>query len=172
MAHSVELLLDPATDAVVRAEWTALADAGLPSLALHTSPTNRPHVTLTAAAHIDAGADADLTDLATRLPMPCLLGAPMVFGRGTVTLVRLAVPSAELLEFQRSVSETVAAQLTSGSYLHTQPGRWTPHVTLCRRLPAEQLPTALGVIAARSIEGEFAALRRWDGDARVDHLLS
>jgi hypothetical protein len=172
MAHSVELLLGPDTDSAVRAEWAALAEAGLPSLALHGSPTNRPHVTLTAAARIDVGADADLAGLADRLPVPCLLGAPVVFGRGTVTLVRLAVPSAALLEFQRAVSEVVAPHIPSGAYPHTEPGRWTPHVTLCRRLPAAQLPAALDVIAARSIEGEFAALRRWDGDARVDHVLS
>lgn len=172
MAHSVELVFDPATDAVVRGEWAALSDAGLPSLAHHLSPTNRPHVTLVAAERIAAGADGALARLAERLPFRCVLGAPVVFGRGSVTLVRSVVPSAELLEFHRRVLEVVAPQILSGAFPHTLPGRWTPHVTLCRRLPAEQLPAALDVIAAQSIDGTCDELRRWDGDAREDHLLT
>ena len=172
MAHSVELLLDPAADAAVRAEWAALAAAGLPSLANHRSPTNRPHVTLTAAARIDPAADGDLAALAERLPIPCLLGALVVFGRGTVTLVRSVVPSADLLDFHRVLSDSVAPHLPSGAYPHTEPGHWTAHVTLCRRLPADRLPAALDVVAPQSIEGEFAALRRWDGDVKADYLLS
>jgi hypothetical protein len=172
MAHSVELLLDPAADAAVRAEWAALADAGLPSLAAHRSPTNRPHVTLTAAARIGPAADGDLAALAERLPIPCLLGALVVFGRSTVTLVRSVVPSVELLDFHRVVSDVVAPHLPSGAYPHTEPGHWTAHVTLCRRLRADLVPAALGVIVPQSIEGAFAALRRWDGDAKTDHPLS
>lgn len=172
MAHSIELLLNPDIDSEVRREWAALVDAGVPSLAQHRSPTNRPHTTLTAAERIAPNADEPLAALAERLPIPCRLGAPVVFGRGTVTLVRLVVPSAELLEFHRCVTELVAPQVPSGSYPHTLPGRWTPHVTLCRRLPMGQLPAALDVIAAQTLEGSFSALRRWDGDARVDHLLT
>jgi hypothetical protein len=44
--HSVEPLLDAATDAAVRLEWTTLAEAGLPSLATHRGSGNAPHVTL------------------------------------------------------------------------------------------------------------------------------
>lgn len=31
MAHSIELLLDPDSDAQIRSIWSALAEAGLPS---------------------------------------------------------------------------------------------------------------------------------------------
>ena len=172
MAHSVELLPDPDTDALVRGEWAALVDAGLPSLANHRSPTNRPHVTLVAAERIAAAADGALAGLAERLPLPCRLGAPVVFGRGSVTLVRSVVPSAELLEFQRRVVNVLAPLALSGEFPHTLPGQWTPHVTLCRRLPAERLPAALDVIAAHTIVGTFDGLRRWDGDAKEDHLLT
>jgi hypothetical protein len=48
VVQTVELLLDEALEAQVLAQWRALADAGLPSQALHTGPANRPHVTLTA----------------------------------------------------------------------------------------------------------------------------
>lgn len=171
MAHSVELLFDPDTDAAIRRQWTALAAAGLPSLAHHRSPTNRPHVTLTAAQRIGPAADGALAGLAGLLPIPCVIGALVVFGRQKVSLVRLVLPSQDLLELHRSVSERVVPQTSSGAYPHTLPGDWTPHVSLCRRLPAEQLPAALDVIVAESIEGTLVGLRRWDGDARVDHLL-
>lgn len=172
MAHSVELLFDPDTDAALRRQWAALAGAGLPSLAHHRSPTNRPHVTMTAAQRIDSDVDGALAGLADRLPIPCVIGATVVFGRGRVSLVRLVLPSRELLEIHRSVSEIVAPHVPSGTFSHTLPGQWTSHVTLCRRLPAEQLPAALELIAAESLEGSLAGLRRWDGDARVDHVLA
>lgn len=172
MTHSVELLLDPDADAAIRRDWAALADAGLPSLAHHRSPTNRPHVTLIAAERIAPDADGALAELAARLPMLCRIGAPVVFGRGTVTLVRMVVPSAELLEFHGGVAELVAPHVPSGAYPHTRPGDWTPHVTLCRRLPVDQLAAALDLVAPQTVGGAFSALRRWDGDARVDHLLT
>ncbi|MGV0802617.1 2'-5' RNA ligase family protein, partial [Mycolicibacterium elephantis] len=45
MVHSVELVFDPATEAVIRDIWDALRDAGIPSQA----PASRPHATLTVA---------------------------------------------------------------------------------------------------------------------------
>ncbi|PPF78709.1 hypothetical protein C5B96_14315 [Subtercola sp. Z020] len=49
---SLELLLDAATDARIRAEWTALVDADLPSQARHTGASNAPHITLLAAQSV------------------------------------------------------------------------------------------------------------------------
>ncbi|MFD6820552.1 hypothetical protein ACFWC5_09265 [Streptomyces sp. NPDC060085] len=40
--RTVEVLLDEAADLSVREAWLRLADAGLPSQALHPSPTNSP----------------------------------------------------------------------------------------------------------------------------------
>lgn len=171
MAHSVELLFDPPTEAAVVRDWTALADAGLPSQAQHRSPTNRPHVTLTVGERIDAAVDATLWEPARQLPLDCLIGAPMVFGRKTLTLVRLIVPAAGLLRLHESVDSICASHLTPEAYQHARPGRWTPHVTLCRRLAPADLPAALEAISADGIVGTFAGLRRWDGDARLDTLI-
>lgn len=168
MAHSIELLFDEATEAAVRRDWTALAQAGLPSQGRHPSPTNRPHVTLAVSNHIDPAVDAELTELAHRLPLSCRIGAAMVFGRTALTLVRLIVPSAALLDLHAGVAVISAPHQTPGPFAHSQPSHWTPHVTLCRRLPARDLPAALEVIGADDLDGTFAALRRWDGDARVD----
>ena len=43
---SVEILLDPVSEAAVRAQWMRLVEAGLPSAGRQTAPSNRPHITL------------------------------------------------------------------------------------------------------------------------------
>ena len=171
MAHSVELLFDQHTEAVIVREWTALADAGLPSQAHHRSPTNRPHVTLIAAKRIEPAVDAALWEPARQLPLDCLIGAPMIFGRTALTLARLIVPAAGLLRLHESVDAICAPHLSGEAFPHVRPRRWTPHVTLCRRLLPSDLPAALEAIGADGIVGTFAGLRRWDGDARVDTLI-
>ncbi|MBJ7338465.1 2'-5' RNA ligase family protein [Mycolicibacterium sp.] len=172
MAHSVELLFDQGTEAAIRQQWTALAEAGLPSQARHTSPSNRPHVTLVAAGHIDPGVDAALEEAARRLPLDCLVGAPLVFGRTSLTLARLLVPSGGLLRLHESVDASCAPHLPSEPFAHLRPGCWTPHVTLARRLSPANLPAALEAIDVAEVAGTFAGLRRWDGDARVDTLIA
>ena len=171
-AHSVELLFDPPTEAAVLRDWTALADAGLPSQAHHRSPSNRPHVTLTVGQRIDPAADAGLWEPARQLPLDCLIGAPMIFGRRTLTLVRLIVPAAALLRLHESVDAICAPYVSPEAYEHARIGRWTPHVTLARRLAPSDVAPALEVIGPDVTAGAFAALRRWDGDARVDTLIA
>lgn len=173
MVHSVELTLDAGADAAVRDIWQALAAAGVPSQAGHRSPTNRPHVTVTVAEQMSAGADADLVSLLDRLPLPCRIGAPMIFGRGPYTLVLLVIPSAELLDLHTQVNRICLPHMVSEPLGHTLPGQWTPHVTLARRLRADLLEPALTVAGSGAdIVGEFAGLRHWDGNARQEHPIS
>ena len=105
MVHSVELLFDTDTEAAVRRVWDDLADAGVRSLASSTSPSNRPHVTLAVADRMDDAVNDALLPLLSALPLRCTIGAPMLFGRGPFTLVRLVIPSAELLSLQADVHE-------------------------------------------------------------------
>src|SRR3954468_19046065 len=114
MAHSVELLFDAETEAALRRAWDALADAGLPSQARHTAPSNRPHVTLAVADSIAAAVDDDLTALADQLPLHCVVGAPLLFGAGRFTLARLIVPSAELLSLQSRVHDLCLPHMSPG----------------------------------------------------------
>ncbi|UXA20312.1 2'-5' RNA ligase family protein [Mycobacterium sp. SMC-4] len=173
MVHSVELLFDAATDAAVRRIWDDLTEAGIRSLAAHESPSNRPHVTLTVADHLDGAVDDALRPLLTRLPMPCVIGAPMFFGSGAaVTLVRLLVPSAELLALHADVHRATTPHRNTDPMPHTEPGHWTPHVTLARRLPVDLLGTAAGLGGVgRNIPGAAVALRHWDGNAKVEHRI-
>ena len=143
MVHSVELLFDTEADAAVRRLWDDLTDAGVRSLASSTSPSNRPHVTLSVAEHMDDAVNDALRPLLRRLPFRGTIGAPMVFGRGPFTLVRLVIPSAELLALQAEVHTVCLPHMSPGPLPHAEPGHWTPHVTLARRVPADKLADAL-----------------------------
>lgn len=159
MVQSVELLLDTELDAAVRQQWTALSAAGLPSQNGHTGSSNRPHITVAVA---DVMPDAvDRGDAMRFDPFPVRLGGLLVFGGGRATLARTVVPSDDLLELHRQVSEAVG----SHTYPHMAPGEWTPHVTLARRLTADQVAAAVEELAPRVVDlvGTAVAVRRWDG---------
>ncbi|GLP83920.1 2'-5' RNA ligase family protein [Mycobacterium antarcticum] len=171
-AHSVELLFDPGAEAAIHREWVALAEAGLPSQAHHGSPSNRPHVTLTVATRIHPAVDTALCEPAGQLPLECVIGAPVVFGHRSLTLVRLIVPSAGLLRLHAWVDAICAPHVADEPFAHVRPGRWTPHVTLARRMSPADLPAALEAIDADDVVGAFAGLRRWDGEARIDTVIA
>lgn len=173
MAHSLELLFDPAGDAAIRGIWRRLAEAGLPSAASVTAPSNRPHVTLLAATRIPADVDDVLRGLPLPLPVPCVVGAPLVFGGSRRTLARLIVPSAALLDLHEQVYRAVRPHLDGEPYPHCLPGHWTPHATLGRRISAEQAGVALAVDGVGTdLTATLVGLRRWDSDNRADHLLA
>lgn len=183
MAHSIELLLDPDTDAHIRSIWSALAQAGLPSQARVTSGTNRPHVTLLAAQRISPEVDEVLRPLATRFPVACVVGAPLVFGgppdrhqrsaSAAYTLARIIVPSAELLALHEEVYRLSLPYLIGEPFGYCGPGRWTAHATLGRRFTADEVGLAMTVVNSNGIDlpAGVTGLRRWDSDERVDHLL-
>lgn len=173
MAHSVELLLDPRTEAAIRASWQVLDDAALPSQVHVKSPTNRPHITLIAAQRIGCDVDEVLRPLADRFPLSCVVGAPLVFGGAKQTLARLIIPSAEILDLHAEIYRRCLPHLTGDPFDHCRPGRWTAHVTLGRRLTAEQIGEAMAVVnrTRDDLSGSFAGLRRWDSDQRVDYQL-
>jgi hypothetical protein len=173
MAHSVELLFDAGTDTALRRQWDVLAELGLPSQAGIRSGTNRPHVTLTVADRIDAAADDALRELAARLPVPCVIGAPLLFGTGRFVLARLIVPTAPLLALQADVHTRCLPHLAPAVLAHAEPGQWTPHTTLGRRIGADDIGPALTALRASSgdLAGQFTGLRRWDGDQRFEHIL-
>lgn len=173
MVHSVELLFDPDTDAAVRRLWTDLRAAGIRSQADHRSPTNRPHVTVTVATDMADAVDEALRPVLDLLPIDGLIGAPMLFGGRSLTFVRLLVPSAALLALHAEVDRVCLPHTPDGPLPHTAPGQWTPHVTLARRLPPEQLATAMAVPGIGSdIACRVTGLRHWDGNNRVEHPIS
>jgi hypothetical protein len=169
MVHSVELVFDPDTEAAVRHIWDGLREAGIPSQA----PASRPHVTLTVAERIEPEVDTLLTGLTDRFPMPCRIGAPLLFGRSQLILTRLVVPTAELLAVHADVYRLCLPHVRPSPMGNSMPGQWTGHTTLARRVHASQLGRALRIAGRPSeIKGGFAGLRRWDGNAKREHPIS
>lgn len=163
---SVELLLDAEAEAAVRAEWDALAAAGMSSMAPHASESNRPHVTLLARR---GGVPHPLPLPDGILPLPLLLGAPLLFGDGDRrVLVRSVVPSAALLALHSAVRDAAG---DGDDVDHMAPSTWTPHVTLARRLRLADLERALPLVGGE-LACEGVALRRWDAGARTVTALT
>jgi hypothetical protein len=157
--RSIEVTFDPATDAAIRADWAALAEAGLPSLASHTSASNRPHISLAVGPDLDPGA----AEAFRALPLELRFAGYVTFTprHGIHVLARSVIVSRSLLELHTSVHTTL-----SGALDITLPDRWTPHVTLARRLTPEQLAAALAVLPAAS-DGLVTGARLWDNETRA-----
>ncbi|WP_029115564.1 2'-5' RNA ligase family protein [Mycobacterium sp. URHB0044] len=169
MVHSVELVFDPDTEAAIRHVWDELRDAGIPS----QSPASRPHVTLAVAERIDPAVDGLLASLPERFPLPCIVGAPLLFGRSTAIVTRLVVPTAELLAVHAEVHRLCLPHLQPGPMANSVPGQWTGHVTLARRVGPAHLARAVRIAGRPSeISGSFIGLRRWDGNAKAEFPIS
>lgn len=163
---SIELLLDDRTEEHVRAEWAALADAGLSSLARHDAPSNRPHVTLLARA----GLPTDLP-LEVALPVLLALGPPILLGTGERrVLARAVIPNAALLALQSRVRRAAGAAPGDGDE-HFAERRWVPHVTLARRIRLADVPTALALVG-EPIDAHAVALRHWDPETATITVLA
>jgi 2'-5' RNA ligase len=154
--HSIELTFGDSTDSAIRSDWKRLAEAGIPSLAGHTGPSNSPHITLA------AGADLQLPDnlqgLWERLPLDITFSGVHIFPArpGTYVLARSVVVTRALLELHQLLHDHI-----SGALPLTRPDTWTPHVTLARRVPGHLLGTAVGLLELR-LEGRCTGARLWD----------
>ncbi|MEU6814136.1 2'-5' RNA ligase family protein [Streptomyces sp. NPDC046860] len=167
--RTVELLPDEATEARVRRVWARLAAAGLPSMAGHRHPTNRPHLTLATASDLPWDARTGLAEALSVLPVPLRLEHTVRFAGRTSVLAWRVVPDAALSALQRQVWELVGG----GDNPLLEPDEWVPHLTLGRTRskgdpwPAELLPVEL----SEPWEGAFTAARSYDtGTRSVERL--
>ena len=174
MAHSIELLLDEDSDAAIRRVWHRLSDAGLPSQLRVKSDTNRPHITVLAADRILPDGDATLSELRVRFPLPVVVGAPVIFGGGKMTLARLIVASADLLDLHRDIYRRCLPSTRSHPSRTARPGTGPRTRRSGAAFTAEQVARALDVIEDLSadISADVVGLRRWDGDARIERCWS
>ncbi|MFI5934459.1 2'-5' RNA ligase family protein [Actinoplanes sp. NPDC051494] len=151
--RTVELLLDTRLEAVVRDLWRRLRDAGLPSLATHPHPTNRPHLTLLTATSL-AGLPAPL------LPLAAELGPVRMLGRALI----LGVQPTDVL---RSMHARTWSAL-SGMQPWPSPEQWVPHVSLALKVPADRQAQALDLLSAVPVEhGHFVSARSYDTATRT-----
>lgn len=173
MTQSVELVLDAAAEFEIRAQWDLLGDAGLPtSRRTEPSPSHAPHITLWAGDEIEPADDEALPALFAGLDLDLVVGNVLLFGprRLGYVLVRPVTPSAALLELQHQVVRTLAAP----AYPGFDAGRWTPHVTLARRVAVDQVGPSLHALAAApaELDARVREGRRWDSDRKQTWLLT
>ncbi|MFG1673522.1 2'-5' RNA ligase family protein [Micromonospora sp. NPDC049282] len=163
--RTVELLCSPELDAGVRAAWSRLAAAGLPSLAGNTHPTNRPHLTLASVDGFPPGAEQRLADLCdAALPLPVRLSRLEVLD-GSAPLVWLVRPTPQLVALHGAVWDVLAE--AAGPHPWHLPGRWVPHLSLALRFRGADRRRARAVAGAERPAGEFVAARSYDGDTRT-----
>jgi 2'-5' RNA ligase len=168
--RSIELTFDPETEAAFRAEWATLQAAGLPNLGRHPHASNRPHLTLAAGPALEP--TDSLTDIFHRdgqpaagpLPVELRVSGLLLFRAGATrfVLARPVVISTALLALHHAV-----LQHAPGAVEQTRPDRWTPHVTLARRLSAPQVTEALDVLGESPAAGRCVAARFWNGETKT-----
>ncbi|GAB2578493.1 hypothetical protein Aab01nite_09490 [Paractinoplanes abujensis] len=144
--HTVELLPDDELDSLVREMWVGLLDRGLPSLASHPHPTNRPHLTVVNAASLDG-----LPELS--LPIAVAFEPPRMLGRALVLPV---VPDAAL----RELHSLVWSKLPEA---WPPPAEWVPHISLALRFPDGTRAGGLSGPAG----GSLVAARTYDSVSRT-----
>lgn len=157
--HAFELSFDAESERAIVAQWLALQAAGLPSQADHRSMTNAPHLTLAAAAPIQARLIATAQKLiGPLLPMGLRLQGLVLLGTGSrVTIAHLVEPTRELAQANAQLRDLIPT---------LRHPIWTPHLTVARRVPRRRVPEALGVLAQAPVATTLRAnrLRWWDPD--------
>jgi len=157
--HALELLPDEAGHDVVRRDWQALRDAGLPSQLDHRGVTNTPHVTVLAAPALHPGDERRAADLlGPLLPVEVRASGLALLGGTRVSLVRvLDVPDALVRTVLDLRSEVRDVQHVG----------WLPHLTLARRIVRADVGRAVGVLGHEDVVLTLSSLRRWDPDAGI-----
>jgi hypothetical protein len=155
--HALELLPDDAGCDVVRRDWQALRDAGLPSQLDHRGATNSPHVTLLAAPALDGDDEQRAADLVVPLlPAQVRASGLALLGGTRVSLVRVLDVPDPLVRVVLDLRSRVRDVQHVG---------WLPHVTLARRVDRADVGRAVEVVGHDDVVLTLASLRRWDPDA-------
>lgn len=157
--RSIELVLDPESDAAVRATWAALVAADLPSLG--RSDTNSPHVTLIAGDDVPVPSGFDVP-----VPTRLRLGGVLLFpaGSGRSVLVRAVVVDPALAAFHASLHRAAPEGTATSA-----PGAWSPHVSFARRVRDEDLGRAVAALRGAPLPDTLTVggVRHWDGETRT-----
>ncbi|WP_139978553.1 2'-5' RNA ligase family protein [Nocardioides litoris] len=160
--HSIELLPDDASAAVVRRQWEALREAGIPSMADHTGESNTPHVTVVAVPGLTEDDERRAVDaLGPLLPVTARVAGLVTFGDDPLVLARVVELPDPVVVAVLGLRAAVGDDRFAG---------WLPHLTLGMRVPRDRLAEAQD-LARGEDEVVFAGLRRWDPDEKVVRTL-
>lgn len=160
----MELLGDDALDRAVRSAWRRLDQAGLPSLAQHRHPTNRPHLTLATAEEFPPGATAAISEALAVLPIPVRLDGLRYFPGRAGVLAWVADGGEALRDLQARVWSALAG---AGRNPQHEPAAWVPHVSLARRLRPDQEAQVAQAIGGAVAAGQFSRARSYDSVSRT-----
>jgi 2'-5' RNA ligase len=140
---AIELALDAASAAPVRALWQTLAESGVRFMADSGAD---PHVSLVIWEDLDVErAAAEVTALAAETaPSEVTFTAVRAFGAEVVYLA--LAPSAALAALQRRVDSRLAG-LGRARWPHYAPAAWIPHCTLAMDLGPLTPVTAASALA-------------------------
>lgn len=140
----------------MRASWSALHDADLPSQLDHRGATNAVHVTVVSAPAIPGAAvEAARELLGPLLLVPARLSGLLLLGGRRVTVARAVDVDDHALRAVLAVRDLVPARWHPG---------WLPHVTLARRVPRERVQEAVDVLGWDDVVLSLTHLRHWDPD--------
>jgi hypothetical protein len=154
MLHALELVPDEAGQELVRGDWQALRDAGLPSQLDRRRPTNTPHVTVVSAPGLpEAAIDVSRVRLGTLLPVRARAAGLLLLGGGRFTIARALDLDDDVVRRVLAVRVQVPDRRHVG---------WLPHVTLARRLDRGSVQRALDVLGHHDDVLTLTQLRRWD----------
>lgn len=172
--RTIELTCGLDLDAEVRQVWRRLSDAGVPSLARHRHPTNRPHLTVAACEQVPAAVLEAIAGLMRdALPLPVRSTGPVVLDatRHRYVLALGVEPTPELLALHSRTWELLEG--APDPHPRLVPGRWQPHLSLTRRLDAHGLELARALLAGphRPV-GMFDAARSYDSTTRTTSALA
>jgi 2'-5' RNA ligase len=160
----VELLGDDELDKAVRMAWRRLDQAGFSSLARHRHPTNRPHVTLASADQFPSAAAAAIAGALCVLPVPVRLDGLRFFGGRAGVLAWAVDGGGALRELQVRVWSALDG---AGRTPQHDPDRWTPHISLARRLRPAQAALAAQAVGEAMADGELTGARSYDSLTRT-----
>ena len=147
---------------VVRRDWQALRDAGLPSQLDHPGRTNAPHVTVVSAPDLpDDVVDLARVRLGSVLPVRARAAGLLLLGGERLTVARAVDIDDDVVRRVLAVRVHVTDRRHAG---------WLPHVTLARRLDRASAQRAVDVLGHDDVELVLTTLRRWDPDR--DHVTT
>jgi 2'-5' RNA ligase len=144
MAHTIELLFDPISEATVRDLWAQLERVGLPSLATRTHRRHRPHVSLSVAEYIQAGQLQGVHERIAAAHLDLTLYSAAIFPRKGVLYLSV-VPTVALLRLHEEV-HTALRDSAVGPRDGYAVGAWVPHCTLAQGLTRAQIVEAIDLL--------------------------
>ncbi|MGC4110165.1 MAG: 2'-5' RNA ligase family protein [Nocardioides sp.] len=161
--HALELLPDAEGEAVVRRDWQALRDAGLPSMLDHTGGTNTPHLTVLALPSIDEAVEQQATaQLGAVLPVVVRPSGVALLSGEKVSVVRLLDVPASLTDAVHTLRDAVTGDRHPG---------WLPHLTLGRRISRSDAQRAIDAVGYADVSISLVGLRRWNPEQRTVRSL-